>query len=246
MTKAEKLSYLTERAQHIMYMSKDPIHEASHVARVVDHCTRMSIELSLSEIQTQALILAAWWHDASRVLTKNPSFIMMPLVDDLLSALLLWRETIRCGLFGSVAGMATRIIFCKSFGAGRILTKILMTKKNQLLIDALKDADTLDLLHTSRMDSLLTIAEHSVWYERGYRFMVWWFLRNKQLYMHTVFSREHIVLAVQEFLDWFETPEVLLWHIDHFGESWVQKNRQHGDRLIEHICLLLPQDTSYL
>src|SRR3989338_2062478 len=121
----EKLDQLITAAQARMRRVRDPIHGIDHVERVVSHAHRLCATAGITGAQRDALILAAWGHDVSRSMTKKPSLVLMPLFDDLLSALTLWKHTIAFGLFGSVAGMATRLIFCKGLGTGMVLTRVL-------------------------------------------------------------------------------------------------------------------------
>ncbi len=216
-----------------MKYSIDPAHDLGHVKRVVKNVKNLSKELNLNEKQKQAIILAAWWHDVSRTTTKRPSFIVMPFIDDLLSALLLWRETIRCKFFGSVAGMSTRIIFCKSMGTGKFLTKILLSKKSQVLLHVLQDADTLDLLNTKRMEQIMNITENgSRLYHYGYKTMIWWFLHGKQLYMKTKEARKYVAKLISEFLHWIKQQHIYNWHIKQFGKKWFNRNIKQGEKLI--------------
>lgn len=221
-----------------MHYSTDPAHDIDHVRRVVRHVKILARQKGLSAKDREALVLAAWWHDVSRTTTKRPSFIVMPLIDDMLSALLLWRETIRCGFFGSTVGISTRIILCKSFGTGRLFTQLLLRKKDRIMLDILKDADMLDLLNTNRMERLMSITEGSRVYQFGYKTMIWWFLQGEQLYMKTYEARQYVEKLIREFLAWIRTPDVFAWHIEQFGRDWIEKNLVLGDQLLSSICSL--------
>lgn len=236
--KKAKIKKLIRIAEARMLRSSDKTHDIHHVKRVVKHVKMLIRNKKLNQVQIQALVLAAWWHDVSRTTTKKPSFIIMPLLDDLLSALLLWKETIRCGLFGSITGMATKTIFCKSLGTGRILSKILLTKKNRIMIDILKDADTLDLLNTKRMETLMKITEQSWYYHYGYKTMVWWFLQKNHLLVHTHEARKYIEKLLREFLSWLERQDIFHWHVCRFGHAWIKKNITRGKQLLSCITEL--------
>ncbi len=81
---------LITKAKQIMSKSLDPIHDLSHVERVVKTTKKMCHEMQLKEADRQILTLAAWWHDTSRTKTRKPSILLMPFLDDAFSALLLW------------------------------------------------------------------------------------------------------------------------------------------------------------
>src|SRR3989338_3567593 len=101
-----QIGKLIQVAQERMRRSSDPGHDFTHAARVVTYIERFIADLDLTEEQATILILAGWWHDAGRIITQKPSFIWMLFFDDMISALMLWRTTIRYGLFGSIAGMS--------------------------------------------------------------------------------------------------------------------------------------------
>lgn len=215
---------LVAAAKKYMKRSKDPIHDLSHATRVVAHVKKLAAAYHLSSQQTEALILAAWWHDVARSITKRPSIIIMPFIDDLISALMLWYATIRHRLFGPVAGMATRIIFCKSIGTGRVLTRLLMMKKNRLMIDILEDADTLDTIHIERTQKLFALADTSALYHLGYRLTIWWFLSTRALEMRTQAAKRYVLALLKDFLHWMREYDIMLWHRERFGQKWL--NRQ--------------------
>lgn len=240
----KKIEALTEKAKKVMEHSRDPIHDLNHVSRVAAHTERLCKDLNLSQEQTDALILAAWWHDAARTITKNPSIIWMPFVDDLLSAIMLWYQTVRHGLFGSVAGMATRVIFCKSAGIGGFLSKFLLKKKNRIMVDILKDADTLDLLHQERIHRFMHLADRSWLYKFGYKTTFHWFLSSfSELKMKTQAARKYAVDCLKLFLQWLHQSHVRQWHRQHFGREWTQRILEQGHLLIKKLELLSYQSS---
>lgn len=234
-----KNQHLIAIAKRYMVQSNDPVHDIEHVERVVASTTNIANQLKLSTEQTQALILAAWWHDVARSITKKPSIIVMPFIDDFISAVLLWRETIRCGLFGPVAGMATRIIFCKSFGTGKILTKVLMMKKNRIMIDVLHDADLLDVIHIERTKRLFSLAESSRMYSLGYRLSIWWFLSVTKMSMHTTAAKEQLLETIQHFQAWMESQSIRDWHIERYGVEWFETKMKNTQQFIHQLQLQL-------
>lgn len=226
-----KIDHLIHTAQDIMLRSTDPIHDLDHVRRVVTHTERLCGDLNLSESQTQALVLAAWWHDASRTITKNPSIVWMPFVDDMISALMLWKQTIRQGLFGSIAGMATRIIFCKNRGTGGPMAHLFLRKKNRIMVDILKDADALDLLHQERIGRLMTLADSSWMYKVGYKAAFRWFLSSRsELNMATTPGQIYAQEIMKHFIQWMKQAHIMQWHMQQFGQAWVH--------MVERECIV--------
>lgn len=224
MTTREKIEKLVKKAQEIMQKTHDPVHDLSHAERTARVAAELGRKSGLGEKQLEALTIAAWWHDASRTMTNGPSLIIMPLLDDTFSAFMLWFYTIRFGLFGSVAGMATRLIFCKSLGTGKILTRLLLRKKNRIMLDILKDADALDVLHIDRIKKIFPFVQSSAIYQRGYKVMCWWMMKSGHLRMKTRAGLEYLVKLLREFLAWIKQKVTLEWHRENFGEKWVRKS----------------------
>ena len=223
---------LLKLAEKIMSGSQDPVHDLAHVRRVVENCETISRSFSLSESQKQALLLAAWWHDASRTLTKRPSFLLMPLVDDTLSALMLWYWTVRFRLFGPVAGMATRLIFCKSMGTGTVLRHLFLRKKNRILLDILVDADAIDLIHTDRTEILRELVDSSWLYQRGYKVFFHWFFLTKQFKLKTQAAKTLLIQALKRMLAWIEQTEIYQWHLEFMSRKQLDKHIFLGKRCV--------------
>lgn len=226
------ITTLTKKAQQIMTASTDPIHDIHHVTRVVRYADALSRDLHLNETQTQALLLAAWWHDASRTLTKRPSMVLMPLVDDMLSAYMLWRESIRCRMFGPVIGMATRMILCKSMGTGKIFSRIFMRKQNRIMIDALKDADMLDTLSIERTQQIYQLVDSSRVYFLGYKISIWWFLSSQKLTLKTKEAKKYLIQLLKAFVEWIQKPHVFEWHVARFGKQWTYLQIKKGEQFL--------------
>lgn len=230
---ANPVKQLIAVALERMRNSHDPMHDIEHTKRVVKHVRQIASTMNLNKDQYEALILAAWWHDVSRTLTKNPSFVWMPMIDDTLSALMLWRETIRYGLFGSVAGMATRLIVCKSFGTGAILSRILMRKKNRVMIHILIDADMLDTLTIERIKHMQPLVESSRLYRTGYRILIRWFIRH--MHARTQAAQATFSVQFQTFIAWAQEESTVEWHRQQFGATWVEKRLIKGEGILERL-----------
>lgn len=218
-----------------MKKSKDPVHDLNHILRVVDYVKKFSAGMPLTQTQRQAIILAAWWHDISRTITKSPSLFWMTMVDDTISALMLWFFTIRCGLFGTAVGMATRIILCKSMGTGTIFTKLLFSKKNRILVDIVADADCIDMLNQERTTAIMRLAETSRLYLFGYKMVIWWIVKTTELHVKTEIAREYLKEMLKSFIVWVKEKTVLEWHIKQFGIKWVEKTLKQVDELLRYV-----------
>ena len=216
-----KVAQLTARAKQIMADCTDPIHDLSHVERVVSYTSSIAKGYNLSAEQRDALLLAAWWHDVARTLTKNPSFVMMSLFDDTLSALMLWGATIKARLFGHVVGLSTRVILCKSLGTGAIFTRLLLKKEDRIILDILKDADRLDTFCTERTEQLQTFIEASKRHKTAYRVAVWWMAQSSYLHFRTKEARMFLKQLVKQFIAWLQQPHIFDWHVSHYGERWM-------------------------
>jgi len=223
-TNKTQQNLLIERAKCIMKKTHDPIHDIHHVTRVVEFSKKLAHETKLSEKEIDILTLAAWWHDTSRTLTKKPSVIIMPFLDDAISAFLLLITALRFRFFfNSTIRTAIKIIFCKTIGTGGYLRKTLLTKKQQVLADILHDADMLDILHEKRAKEMFTLAESSPIYHVGYKLAVWWFLSTSALKTKTKAAKKYLLLLLEDFLFWIKQKDILLWHVQKYGQKWVTK-----------------------
>lgn len=218
-----KIQTLIAIAEEKMASSRDSIHDLSHVRRVVRHVERFAAGYILNDDQRDALVLAAWWHDVSRTIGSGTSLLVMPLFDDMISACMLWFYTIRYRLFGDVAGMAARMIFCKSLGTGGLLTRILMRRDQRILVDLLMDADRVDIIHTERVERILALAETSRIHRFGYRLVVRWHMGMNRLPLRTDIAKEYIFEMMKRLLEWIKDPHIYNWHVRQFGQEWVER-----------------------
>lgn len=222
-------------AQMKMKKSHDPIHDFAHVKRVSEYCATIAKEYHFTPKQEEALILAAWWHDVGRTIPKRPSLFFMSLIDDTISALMLWMYTIRYGLFGSVAGMATRLIFCKSFGTGTLFTRTLLRKKNRILFEILEDADTLDMLHVERTEQLRKLVDSSWTYQFGYKMAIRWFFATKQIQLRTNGAKKILIQLLRSLLTWIQQKEIFLWHTTLFPREWLDVKIKEAKIFLSHL-----------
>ncbi len=228
----QKITDLIFAARRRMKRSRDTVHDLDHAERVAAFAEQLANDCRITGDQKQALILAAYWHDMARTLNRRTSLLIMPLMDDLISAFMLWYATIRAGLFGSVAGMATRLIFCKSLGAGAILTRLLMRRRNHILIDLLKDADTLDTISQERMVRLMPLVESSRRYHWSYKKLIQYLVNSNYLHMKTKAARVYAIKLLKIFLDWVQKNAIYLWHIAQFGKKWCARMLKQADHLL--------------
>jgi len=203
-----------------MKSSNDPIHDIHHVTRVAGHVQDIATDMGLSERDIEILTIAAWWHDASRALTRK-SAIWMVLCDDLISAIMLWIYTIRFGVFGSTAGVATRIIWCKNATVGKIIGKYFLTKRSKLLLDILDDADKLDLINIERLNIVRDMSETSLKFRLLYKWVTTAGVKTTRLHMKTAAAKKYLYTAIKEMLIWIQKQHVYDWHVQKFGQAWV-------------------------
>jgi hypothetical protein len=218
-----------------MIHSHDPVHDHAHAARVAEYAERLCADSGISESHTHALVIAAWWHDVARTITDSPSFIWMPFVDDLLSAVMLWWHTVRTGTGMSVAGLAVRLIACKSIGTGAFLTRILVRKQDRILIDILHDADKLDVFNIDRMQKVLEITETALRYKMGYRVACRWFQLMHQIKVKTIAAKKYIMQLFREFIRWLKEPMIYAWHTKNFGVSWTHRNLRQLESILHRL-----------
>ncbi|PIR04307.1 MAG: hypothetical protein COV59_01585 [Candidatus Magasanikbacteria bacterium CG11_big_fil_rev_8_21_14_0_20_39_34] len=227
----KKVEQLIETARRKMKKSKDPIHDLSHVERVVQYTKDFSCQLDLTDEQKNALLLAAWWHDMARTITRRPSIVWMSFIDDTLSAVMLWVKTIQLGLFGGVVGLATRLIFSKSFGTGFLFTRICLKKKNRILLDILQDADQFDLFHRERMQRIKQMATSSKIYLWGYKLTAWWFLSAHKIKFKTNAAKACFKKILRALTHWILSKNICTWHLETFGIHWCEKTLLRIQRL---------------
>lgn len=232
---------LIRAARRRMRTSRDPMHDHAHSDRVVRYARALAIESNRSAVEIEALTIAADWHDVARIKTKNPSFLWMPMIDDMLSACMLWRYVCQKKLQGETTSLAVRLIVCKGMGTGAILTRLLFAKDARILVDLLKDADNLDVLAIPRVEWAIKFIEASRLYHVNYRVMCWWFGACKQLKVRTEAAKKYIIRLLEQLIAWLKQPAILLWHIAHYGKAWAHKNMRRLERLLAssspHACV---------
>ncbi len=234
----EKYQKIVARAENIMKNSPDPIHDRRHVLRVIENIEQICEANQIVGAQKEALILSAWWHDVSRTITKFPSFIWMLFLDDLISAFLLFKFCLRNWLFGYEANTAIKIVFCKSVGAGRLLTRILLRKKDWILLDILKDADMLDVMHVERIRSIMPLSELSKIYLFNYKRLVNYSLKLKNAKFKTQSALKQFEQIIQQLIIFLSQPEILAWHIEQFGKKWCGEVEKKLNELLNYIKIL--------
>lgn len=233
-----KQQKLIKQAQEMMKGSADPIHGLSHVKRVVKNVESICEDVGIVGRQKEALILAAYWHDVSRTITKYPSIFLMVFLDDLISAFMLLKSCLKLWMFGYVPSVAIKIIFCKSIGTGKLLTRILLRKKERILLDILSDADMLDVMHTERIENIMPMGELSKVYLFSYKRLVNYNLKLKRVKFKTKAAMKQFEKIVRQLIEFFKKPEVLLWHVEQFGHKWCEQANKKLNELLDYIVLL--------
>jgi hypothetical protein len=228
----EKIHALVILAKTYMAKSQDPIHDSAHVERVAAYAQRIAKGYDLSEKETQALTLAVWWHDTSRSIFPSTSLVWMYFFDDLLSALMLWFWTVRYGLFGSVAGVATRIIFCKSQTLGAVFVRLFLTKRSRLLLRILEDADALDMLHVERLNTLCTMmSAASTRHQIAYKLVSHWWTMKDRMQLYTAEAKAIVKELVKALIAWVHSSQVIQTHEHLFGAAWTQRFVKRWERI---------------
>lgn len=215
------LALLICEAQVRLEKSNDPLHDAGHASRVATYAAGIARQMNIVDpIHTQALEISAWWHDVSRTITKKPSFVLMPLIDDTLSALMLAITIIKRRAFTRSAFLALRLVLSKSVATGKVFSRICLTKNMRTLLDILRDADTVDTLAAERTDVIHSMVDSSWISKHAYKTMIWWFATTAYMEVKTHAAKEYIVDVFQEFLAWVTQDHIRLWHIERYGEVW--------------------------
>lgn len=226
------LEKLSEKARDIMSKSADPIHDLDHVNRVLNNANRIMDKMALAEKDKESVRLASLWHDVGRTITSKPSFVWMILLDDMISAFMLWRETSKYQLFSSVSSLAGRIILCKSLGTGKILTKLLLNKKNRQLLDIVQDADNLDIINQERLQKAMESINNGTMPMLTYKIITWYCTRMKTIKVKTEVAKQILIEVIKQLIHWLQKIEIQLWHINHLGKKWCKKMKKRIENLM--------------
>ncbi|EKE07579.1 MAG: hypothetical protein ACD_18C00044G0002 [uncultured bacterium] len=219
----KNIKKLIIEAQKQMSHSFDPLHDLRHVERVVENTKKISQNIKLSQKERDALELAAWWHDASRALSNKPSMIWMAFFDDNLSAFALLFYAIRHRVVSSVALKAFWMLMCNGMITGKFITKIFADKRTKILLNLLKDADMMDVINIDRFYEAGRIAQMSKANLRKFRTLIWFNLHTNILQMKTIEARVYIEEIMKNLIEWLSEAENYLWHVENFGEEWMEK-----------------------
>ncbi len=236
-------SQLIKAAQTRMKTTRDPIHDETHAARTAQYVQILIQDMRISAEHTQALLIAAWWHDVARTITNKPSFVWMPFIDDILSAIMLWWHILRTGSRCDTTRFAVRLIACKGMGTGAFLTRILIQKRHRILVDLIRDADKLDFFTIERMAKVLEVTSSSLIYHVGYRVGYRWCTNTNYVKMKTKAAKKYIIFLLQQFLSWLKQPIIYTWHTEQFGKLWTQKTLHRIERMMQRLTLKLSSAT---
>lgn len=231
----KRIRQLIEVAEKRMLQSGDAYHDMSHARRVAENAEQISRTFDLNQKERDALILAAWWHDTGRTVIKKPSIIWMRLVDDMISAFLLWKESLKVKEFSTTISLAIRIIMCSNIGTGKIFVHLLLHKKHRILLSILKDSDTLDTLCIERLNFLYAFAHESKINQYKYKIAIWWFLHSKELHFRTEKAKLFFEKSMQEFLVWVNDMNTFEWHKQTFGLQWIEQSIEEGEKILKRV-----------
>lgn len=224
-----KKQFLITKAQEFMQISKDPIHDLSHVTRVVSNSKRIAQSFpQLTNTDLEALELAAWWHDVSRTLTDKPSFVWMACIDDMVSALMLCVHSIRYGFWKHSGGVATRLILAKSLGTGALFTKLFLRGREKTLLNILRDADMLDILNTERLEKVCILSQESKKYFWGLKCLTFINIHTSvTTKMRTPIAQQYFAENLETLIQWITVQQNDTVIVTQFGKKWLDSSHQH-------------------
>ena len=235
MSFTKSIKQLITEAQKQMSHSFDPLHDLRHVERVVQNTQKISQNIKLNQKERDALELAAWWHDASRAISNKPSMIWMALFDDNFSAFALLFYAIRYRVINSVVMQTFVILMCSGMVTGKLMTKIFAGERTRILLNFLKDADMMDILNIQRFYEAGHLAQMSKANLRKFRTLIWFNLHTNILEMRTIEARIYIEETIKNFITWLSQTEIYLWHVENFGEEWLEKTMTQLENRLNNV-----------
>ncbi|MBI2436765.1 MAG: HD domain-containing protein [Candidatus Magasanikbacteria bacterium] len=231
------LTQLITKAQEYMRDSIDPMHDLGHVERVVENSRKISADMKCSTRESQILELAAWWHDVGRAVIKKPSLWMI-FFDDIISAFALFFYAIKFRNLNRTTLNAIRLVMCHSYGIGTILGKVLLGRRNRILLNILTDSDNLDLLNIGRIEFMRFFSMLSTRNEYLFRSLIWISLNTKIIYTKTKEAQKYLKEMIRRLIEWVREEEMYLWHVKYFGEAWMKKTIHDLEKLFTDISTL--------
>ncbi len=236
----KRVALLIEEAKVRLHNSTDLLHDDGHAARVAGYARGIAIQMGLDDaLHIEALEISAWWHDVSRTITKKPSFVLMPFIDDTLSAIMLTITIFKRRACTRSSFLAVRLIISKSAATGHIFSRVFLTKKMRSLLDILRDADTVDTLASERTDVIHSMIGSSRLYERGYKTMIWWFSSTAFFEVKTHAAKEYLMQVLEEFLEWIHLEHIRHWHVDRYGKEWLDDTLKKLSIIMNNLQLQL-------
>lgn len=233
MNDSPTIKQLIRLAKRRMRQSSDPIHDIGHARRVARYAAFIGQSCALSSEEQTILEIAAWWHDVGRTVTKKPSFVWMIFLDDIISAFWLAWSAKRIHGFDQTCRRAVYILLGHSFGTGKLLTRLLLDRRDRQLLTIIEDADKLDVLCVERLESIRALMDDSHGYSFGYRILSWYSFTSRHLQMQTDQGRKFFYEVLQEFSAWINQPNIANWHTEQFGEVWAEKTLTKINQFIE-------------
>ncbi len=223
-------THLIEGAKRLMRRSRDPMHDLAHAGRVMVHAKNIAERMSVQGGDMEAIMLAAWWHDVARTITKKPSLVWMSFIDDMVSACMFW-FTARKDQKDPSVRLAIKLMLAKSLGTGSLFAYLLPPEK-RYLIDIVKDADTLDVLNSARVENAMTLATNSRMYRFAYKRSIHWFIVNAKISMKTTEAREYFEELLRTLVAWMKKQTIFIWHVEQYGRAWVERIIDQCEQMI--------------
>lgn len=215
-----------------MKHSRDPIHDFSHVKRVVNYSKLIAKTHNLSPTGNNILLLSAWWHDVGRTITSKSSLLFMSMFDDIFSAIMLFYFAFKHKQLNKVTINATIILLSKSLLLKWFSHFLLSKQEKKIILQILEDADSLDMLNINRTEQIRKIVNNYPAYALGYKHAINWLLTINKIKMQTTEAKKILINLLQNFIDWILQPEIFEWHQKIFKKNWIDKKINSAKKIL--------------
>ncbi|PIR78576.1 MAG: hypothetical protein COU28_00770 [Candidatus Magasanikbacteria bacterium CG10_big_fil_rev_8_21_14_0_10_36_16] len=115
------------------------------------------------------------------------------------------------------------------------MTKIFAGERTRILLNFLKDADMMDILNIQRFYEAGHLAQMSKANLRKFRTLIWFNLHTNILEMRTIEARIYIEETIKNFITWLSQTEIYLWHVENFGEEWLEKTMTQLENRLNNV-----------
>jgi len=70
---------------------------------------------------------------------------------------------------------------------------------------------------------------------RKFRTLIWFNLHTNILEMRTIEARIYIEETIKNFITWLSQTEIYLWHVENFGEEWLEKTMTQLENRLNNV-----------